>query len=90
MKKVLVTGGSSYIGKHCISQLLEKGYKVRTTLRDLKKADEIKYDLKKFLNKEFEIEFFEADLIEDKVGMKPLMDVMQYSTLQVLSHLRLK
>ena len=66
MKKVLVTGGSSYIGKHCISQLLEKGYDVRTTLRDLKKADEIKYDLKKFLNKEFEIEFFEADLIEDK------------------------
>ena len=66
MKKVLVTGGSSYIGKHCILQLLEKGYKVRTTLRDLKKADEIKYDLKKFLNKEFEIEFFEADLIEDK------------------------
>ena len=38
MKKVLVTGGSSYIGKHCISQLLEKGYNVRTTLRDLKKS----------------------------------------------------
>ena len=41
MKKVLVTGGSSYISKHCISQLLEKGYEVRTTLRDLNKADEI-------------------------------------------------
>ena len=66
MKKVLVTGGSSYISKHCIAQLLEKGYRVKTTLRDLKKADEIKYDLKKFLNKEFEIEFYEADLIKDK------------------------
>ena len=32
MKKVLVTGGSSFIGKHCISQLLEKGYKVNSLL----------------------------------------------------------
>ena len=66
MKKVLVTGGSSFIGKHCISQLLEKGYNVRATLRNLKKADEIKSDLKKFLNREIELEFFEADLIEDE------------------------
>ena len=44
MNKILVTGETSYIGKHCITQLLEKGYDVRTTVRDIKKADVIKYE----------------------------------------------
>tara|TARA_A100001015_G_C14871203_1_gene664456 strand:+ start:103 stop:1098 length:996 start_codon:yes stop_codon:yes gene_type:complete len=66
MEKILVTGGTSYIGKHCIAQLLEKGYDVRTTVRDIKKADVIKSDIKKYLNKEFEFEVFEADLIKDE------------------------
>ena len=44
MKNILVTGGTSYIGKHCIAQLIEKGYSVRTTIRDIKRADEIKSD----------------------------------------------
>ena len=30
---VLVTGGSGFIGAHCILQLLEAGYRVRTTVR---------------------------------------------------------
>ena len=32
---VLVTGGSGFIGAHCILQLLAAGYRVRTTVRDL-------------------------------------------------------
>ena len=37
---VLVTGGSGFIGAHCIVQLLQAGYRVRTTVRSLKrKAD---------------------------------------------------
>ena len=35
MSKVLVTGGSGFIGSHCIVQLLEAGYEVRTTVRNL-------------------------------------------------------
>ena len=32
---VLVTGGSGFIGAHCILQLLNAGYRVRTTVRSL-------------------------------------------------------
>jgi len=32
---VLVTGGSGFVGAHCILQLLDAGYTVRTTVRSL-------------------------------------------------------
>ena len=35
--RVLVTGGSGFVAGHCIVQLLEKGYEVRTTVRSLAK-----------------------------------------------------
>jgi dihydroflavonol-4-reductase len=35
MGKVLVTGGSGFIGSHCILQLLAAGHEVRTTVRAL-------------------------------------------------------
>jgi len=34
---VLVTGGSGYIGGWCVVGLLDQGYRVRTTVRDLKR-----------------------------------------------------
>jgi nucleoside-diphosphate-sugar epimerase len=38
---VLVTGGTGTVSVHCILQLLQKGYSVRTTLRSLSKKDEV-------------------------------------------------
>jgi len=39
---VMVSGASGFIASHCIIQLLAKGYKVRGTVRSLKRAEAIK------------------------------------------------
>jgi nucleoside-diphosphate-sugar epimerase len=43
---VLVTGGSGFVGAHCILQLLGAGYRVRTTVRDLKREADVRLMLK--------------------------------------------
>ena len=42
MERVLVTGGSGYLAGHCIVQLLEQGYEVRTTVRSLSREAEVR------------------------------------------------
>lgn len=39
---VLVTGGSGFIGSHCILQLLAAGYRVRATLRSLSREADVR------------------------------------------------
>lgn len=46
MSTVLVTGGSGFIGSHCILQLLAAGHRVRTTLRSLAREAEVRVMLK--------------------------------------------
>jgi dihydroflavonol-4-reductase len=43
---VLVTGGSGFIGAHCILQLLATGYRVRTTVRSLSRESDVRAMLK--------------------------------------------
>lgn len=42
MKTVLVTGGSGFIASHAIAQLLKAGYRVRTTVRNLKREADVR------------------------------------------------
>lgn len=46
MSKVLVTGGSGFLGSHVILRLLADGHEVRTTVRDLKRESEVRALLK--------------------------------------------
>jgi len=41
LSRVLVTGGSGFIGSHAILQLLAAGHEVRTTVRSLKRRDDV-------------------------------------------------
>jgi nucleoside-diphosphate-sugar epimerase len=41
-ESVLVTGGSGFIGAHCVLQLLNAGYRVRTTVRSLTREDDVR------------------------------------------------
>lgn len=64
---VLVTGGSGFLGSHTILQLLEKGYRVKTTVRSLDKKNIVIDLLKNAGVKTFEhLTFVEADLNSDK------------------------
>ncbi|MEX8547769.1 MAG: SDR family oxidoreductase [Mucilaginibacter sp.] len=63
---VLVTGGTGAVGIHCILQLLQKGYNVKTTLRSLNKENEVIEMLKTGSITSFEnLKFIEADLTKD-------------------------
>ena len=66
MEKVLVTGGSGYIGLHCISLLLKEGYVVRTSLRSMKRKKEIQEALSGSIKNNESLEFCELDLMRDE------------------------
>jgi dihydroflavonol-4-reductase len=42
---ILVTGASGFIGSHCVLELLDHGYAVRGTVRDLARADPLRRTL---------------------------------------------
>ena len=66
MEKVLVTGGSGYIGLHCISQLLKEGFSVRTSLRSIDRKKEIQEALSGLIKNNESLEFCELDLMRDE------------------------
>ena len=42
MARVLVTGGTGFVGAHCLVQLLAAGHETRATVRDLKRESDVR------------------------------------------------
>src|SRR5690348_977513 len=64
---VLVTGGTGFIAQHCMLALLAAGYRVRTTVRSLKRETQVRDYLKVGGAEPGDrLSFVEADLGSDK------------------------
>jgi nucleoside-diphosphate-sugar epimerase len=75
-QRVLVTGGSGFIAGHCIIQLLDQGYLVRTTVRSLSKEEAVRSVLSDagMVNGQ-NLSFVEADLMSDSGWADAVADV---------------
>jgi len=62
---VLVSGASGFIAKHCIAELLKKGYRVRGTLRRPEVAPEVVAAVSKVVDPAGRLEFATLDLTAD-------------------------
>jgi nucleoside-diphosphate-sugar epimerase len=62
---VLVSGGSGFLGGWCIIELLNQGYSVRTTLRDLSREAEVRANLASQVDAGDRLTFLKADLTND-------------------------
>ena len=77
METVLVTGGTGFIGLHCLQQLLDKGYKVRTTIRSESRKQEVLEAMEKHSSNCENLEFYIADLLKDD-GWKEAVEGSKY------------
>lgn len=63
---VVVTGGTGFVASHCLLQLLQKGYHVKTTLRSMNRKNEVLDMLKTGGVTSFDdLAFIEANLSND-------------------------
>jgi dihydroflavonol-4-reductase len=63
---VLVTGGSGFLGGWCIVSLLEAGYSVRTTVRDLAREGEVREGVASATEPGGRLEVVTANLMQDE------------------------
>jgi nucleoside-diphosphate-sugar epimerase len=65
-KTVLVTGGSGYLGGWCVVELLRRGYRVRTTVRDLAREAEVRATVAAPVDAGDRFTVLAADLLKDE------------------------
>jgi nucleoside-diphosphate-sugar epimerase len=86
--KILVTGASGFVAKHLISQLLERGYDVRGTLRNMGKADAVRAALSSLSGPEVldRFDLVEADLLDPTgwEGAMADMDAVMHVAMQLV------
>lgn len=74
-KKVLLTGITGFVGSHTAIQLLEKGYQVMGTLRDMKRANSIKKVIAQHTSHTDNLSFVEADLQNKHIWHKLMVGI---------------
>lgn len=73
--KVLLTGISGFLGSHTAIQLLEKGYTVVGTIRDMGRAESIKKIIAQHTSKVANLTIVEADLMDSAIWLELTKDV---------------
>jgi len=75
---VLVTGGSGFIGSHCLVELLNRGHRVRTTVRSLKREADVREMVRAGgADPGDRLSLFAADLVSDQ-GWKDAVSGCDY------------
>jgi nucleoside-diphosphate-sugar epimerase len=66
-KLILVTGASGFVGKWCVVKLLEKGYRVRGTVRSEAKAAQVRETVAREVgaDKAANLQLVQADILDD-------------------------
>jgi dihydroflavonol-4-reductase len=72
---VLVTGGSGFLGAHCLLQLLNNGYRVRATVRSLSRGEELRALIEAHSHTDHAgaLSFVQANLLHD-AGWREAME----------------
>ncbi|MCW2987677.1 MAG: dependent epimerase/dehydratase family protein [Solirubrobacterales bacterium] len=76
-KTVLVTGGSGFLGGWCLVELLRRGYRVRTTVRDLVREAEVRARIAPEVEAGDRLSVHAADLLGDE-GWSEAVDGCDY------------
>jgi dihydroflavonol-4-reductase len=63
---VLVTGGSGFLGGWCLVELLQRGYRARTTVRDLAREQEVRANVGSQVDARDRLTVLAADLTDDR------------------------
>lgn len=77
VETVLVTGGTGFVAGWCIVELLERGYDVRATVRDLSKVPAVREAIASVSKPADRLGFFAADLTSDD-GWDAAMEACDY------------
>ncbi len=74
-KKVLLTGITGFVGSHTAIQLLENGYQVIGTLRDMKRANSIKKIIAQHTSQTDNLSFVEANIQDEHIWQKLMVGI---------------
>ena len=74
-KQVLVTGITGFVGQHCAAALLDKGYAVKGTLRNIQKKEQVLQGLQAAGKDTTDLSFVQLDLLSENGWAKAMQGI---------------